>query len=144
MTGKRFLLTASAAALASGPAWTLPSAAGAAPSNCRPLTIAYSALGTLLDRELLKNDESGRYDGEVTVRFRNPRGGSKVVTFTLEGTRVSFDVPDRNRNGALGSGDLRAGDLVRLKGTIVSRVPECGENEHVTTTRIRTIAFTAP
>jgi hypothetical protein len=85
-------------------------------------TRGYIAAGTLASQALTKNAD-GTYNGTVTVNVQQTNRAAQTAqnttqTYTLNNVWVRFKVPDRDANGTVDAADLRAGDRVKVFGTV--------------------------
>lgn len=116
--------------------------------KCTPHKVAYSASGTLesatLDQTKGADTAStgdDRYSGTVTVTVTraNHKGQKGSQTYTLDNDRANFY--DANDDGT--PDQPKAGDRVKVKGTITRLAKKCDQTGFTSTTDIRRVQFKA-
>lgn len=112
---------------------------GGSSHKCSPHRVAYIVSGTLVS-DTLTAGEHKTYSGELTVEVthtnhhaREAKG--KTETYVVQGVHV---------NGPLSAEALKAGDRVRLIGSVTVLPKKCAAGEFTPTTTIRRLVFHAP
>lgn len=116
--------------------------------KCLAHKVGYVAGGTLVKQTLTKNS-NGTYSGEVEVMVmhtnRHAVGDKgKTVKYALENARVTFGMPDTNKDGSVGLDDVVPGDRTHVIGKITALAPRCEAKEFTAVTTVRKVVFHAP
>jgi hypothetical protein len=114
--------------------------------HCDPKAIGFNASGTLVSQALTQTAGAAtptrsddRYSGTltVTVKRANHHAASGAQTYTLTDDRVNYYDADRN-----GTPDVpKAGDRVKLHGTLTRLGKHCDATGFTSTTDIRRVSF---
>jgi hypothetical protein len=114
--------------------------------KCTPHAVAYKASGTLASESLTQTQGAStpkrsddRYSGTVTVDVKraNHHGATGSQTYTLDNDRVKFY--DANHDGT--ADQPKAGDRVKVKGTITSLAKKCDQSGFTPTIDVRKVEF---
>ena len=117
--------------------------------KCKPHKVAYVASGTLESWSLTENTD-GTYSGSVTVVVKHTNhhaAGDKSSTpkaYKVENVRLTFGLPDTDKDGKPGTDDLAKGDSVKLIGKISTLAKKCSHTGFTPTITARHIVFHGP
>jgi hypothetical protein len=116
--------------------------------KCTPHKVGYYAAGTLESAALTQTQgadtttrRDDRYSGTVTVTVKraNHKGEKGSQTYTLDNDRARFY--DANHDGT--ADEPKAGDRVKVKGTVMRLAKKCDQTGFTSTTDIRRVEFKA-
>jgi hypothetical protein len=114
--------------------------------KCTPHAVGYKASGKLASESLTQTQGAGtpkrsddRYSGTVTVDVKraNHHGATGSQTYTLDNDRATFY--DANHDGT--ADQPKAGDRVKVKGTITTLAKKCDQSGFTPTINVRKVEF---
>jgi hypothetical protein len=142
----KFIIAVAAVALLAVPAQAKPPAQHPKPDRCAPHKVGFHASGVLVSESLSQTAGAGtatrrddRYSGTVTVDVKRANHGAPkgTQTYTLSNDRAKFYDRDHNRV----ADEPKAGDRVKVKGTITRLRRHCDATGFTPTIDVRRVEF---
>ena len=121
--------------------------------RCRVHSVGFNARGTLISANLTQTAgadtaQAGddRWSGDLSVHVTrlNHHAAAADRTFTVTNARLRLGVPDRDASGKVDATDLRAGDLIKVKGKVTRLNRKCDQTGFTPTGTVRRIEARAP